>query len=79
MSSIITEETNSINIGTTEIPRFVRISISLLVSQEEVLAKVLCENIGHFTWSYKDMLGLDLELVLHDLEVVKRQSQSRNF
>ena len=41
--------------------------VSLPPKQVDLLIEVLHENVGHFAWSYQDMLGLDPKLVLHHL------------
>ena len=69
MSSIRTEDTREVNIGSLEIPRLVHIVASLSQDQADLLFEVLRENIGRFAWSYQDMPGLDPKLVVHHLSI----------
>lgn len=68
-SSIIIEETIVVNISVTETPRITYIETSLPSEQAGLLIDGLHENIDRFAWSYQDMPGLDLELVMHHLAV----------
>jgi len=69
ISSILTEETRPINISLIEIPHVTYIAASLPPEQADLLIELLCENVGHFAWSYQDMPGLDPKLVVHHLAV----------
>ena len=69
MSSILTEDTREVNIGSFENPQLVHIVASLSEDQDNLLFEILRENIGRFAWSYQDMPGLDPKLVVHHLVV----------
>ena len=50
-----------------EITHITYIATSLPPKKANLLIEVLCKNVGHFAWSYQDMLGLDPKLVVHHL------------
>jgi hypothetical protein len=69
ISSVLAEDTRLVNISLTEIPCITYIAASLPPEQEDLLIEVICENVGHFAWSYQDIPGLDPKLVVHHLAV----------
>ena len=61
----ITEELESINLGTNELPKIIKIGTTLSPSEKEQLVELLRENLEAFAWSYKDMPGVDTDIVQH--------------
>ncbi|XP_038904278.1 uncharacterized protein LOC120090632 [Benincasa hispida] len=58
-------ELKEVNLGTVEEPRPTFISASLSEGDENKYMSLLTECRDVFTWSYKEMLGLDLKVVVH--------------
>lgn len=69
ISLVLIEETRPVNISLTEEPHITYIATSLSPEQVDLLIEIIHENIGHFSWSYQDMLGLYPKLVVHNLAV----------
>lgn len=61
------EEATIIKIGTEEDHKEVKIGMSLANEQAEALSVLLKEFQDVFAWSYKDMPGLDTDIVKHNL------------
>ncbi|MBY3556033.1 hypothetical protein HGI15_22085, partial [Modestobacter lapidis] len=59
------DELISINLGTDESPKIIKIGSTLSVQERESLVEVLRENIEAFAWSYEDMPGIDPDIVQH--------------
>ena len=63
----VEEETEVINIGTAEEVKEVRISAKLSLQARVEFIAFLKEYADVFAWSYDDMVGLDVEIVVHTL------------
>ena len=63
----VEEETKVINIGTAEEVREVRISARLTPQARAEFIAFLMEYADVFAWSYDDMVGLDVKIVVHNL------------
>ncbi|XP_059315447.1 uncharacterized protein LOC132066075 [Lycium ferocissimum] len=63
------DETETINLGDSEIVRETRISVHLTPSQREELINLLRQYIDVFAWSYDDMSGLSTDIVSHKLPI----------
>lgn len=61
------ESIEVINLGTNEEVREVRIGVALEECVKERLINMLKEFSDVFAWSYKDMPGLDTDIVTHKL------------
>ena len=61
------EETEVVNIGTAQEAREVRISALLSPEARAEFIAFLKEYADVFAWSYEDMVGLDVEIVVHNL------------
>ena len=59
------DELESINLGTDELPRIIKIGITLSPAEKEKLIILLKANIEAFAWSYEDMPGIDPDIVQH--------------
>jgi len=56
-----------INLGTEEDKKEVRIEASLDLTVKKRIIKLLKEYVDVFAWSYRDILGLDTNIVVHRL------------
>lgn len=54
---------------TEEHPKPIFINESLSPPEKEDLIQLICEYIDVFAWSYKDMPGLDPQVVMHSLNI----------
>lgn len=70
-SSILVEETKEINLGITNNPHMIHLSASLTPKKDPSSAKFFQQRQIKFAWSYSDMSGLDIDLVMHHLTVAK--------
>lgn len=61
------ESVEVINLGTEEDVKEIKIGVALEESVKEKLVSMLREFSDVFAWSYKDMPGLDTEIVMHKL------------
>jgi len=61
------EEIELVNLGTKEDKKETKIGVSLDASMKERVIELLREFADMFAWSYKDMPGLDPEVVEHCL------------
>lgn len=61
------ESAEVINLGTDEEVKEVKIGVALEESVKERLISMLKEFSDVFAWSYKDMPGLDTDIVVHKL------------
>ena len=59
------EVTEAINLGTEEERREVKIETTLSPTIKERLIDMLREYSDVFAWSYQDMPGLDIDIVVH--------------
>lgn len=64
-SEFVEEET--INLGSEEQPRNVKIGTTLSAEERTEMIKLFTEFEDVFTWSYEDMHGLDTNMVVHRL------------
>ncbi|CAL2270748.1 unnamed protein product [Prunus armeniaca] len=65
----IVDELKELNLGTNEEPRPIFVSALLNPSEEESYHQLLLEYKDVFTWTYKEMSGLDPNVVVHHLAV----------
>ena len=76
------DDLKKINLGTLDDPRPVYISALLTSEEEKIYIELLSEYKDIFSWSYKEMCGLDPKVTVHNL-VVKcgvrpiKQAQNR--
>ena len=63
----VEEKTEVINVDTVEDVRDVRISTLLPPQAKAEFIAFLVEYADVFAWSYEDMVGLDVEIVVHKL------------
>jgi hypothetical protein len=61
------EPVETINLGTEENKKEVKVGTTLKASIKERLIKLLHEYVDVFAWSYQDMPGLDTDIVVHKL------------
>ena len=57
----------TINLGTEEDKKEVKVGSNLEPSIKKHLAQLLHDYVEVFAWSYEDMLGLDTDIVVHCL------------
>lgn len=63
------EPVETINLGTEEEKKEVKIGTTLEANVKERLVKLLQEYVDVFAWSYQDMPGLDTDIVEHKLSL----------
>ncbi|KAK9017849.1 hypothetical protein V6N11_000850 [Hibiscus sabdariffa] len=63
------EELETLNLGTEEERREVKIGITISADTRQNLIKLLQEYIDMFAWSYQDMPGLDEDIAIHRLPI----------
>lgn len=68
-SSVLIEPTQSINIGTTEKARILHLAASMTDTEKLDFIKFFEERCINFAWSYSDMPGLDIDLIMHHLSL----------
>ncbi|GLJ55837.1 hypothetical protein SUGI_1198920 [Cryptomeria japonica] len=68
-SSMLVEETIKTNIGTEEVPHNIFLAQSLTESEKSKFISFFKERQINFSWSYADMPGLDLDLIIRHLTV----------
>ena len=61
------EPVEVVNLGTNEDRKEIKIGAGLENSVKERLVQMLRDYIEVFSWSYKDMPGLDIDIVVHRL------------
>ena len=61
----IKEETKSVNLGTNDKPKMVKIGNTLTSSEKDALVTLLKEFKEVFAWSYEDILGINIDIVQH--------------
>ena len=61
----IKEETKSVNLGTNDEPKMVKIGNTLTSSEKDALVTLLKEFKEVFAWSYEDILGINIDIVQH--------------
>ena len=61
------EYIETINLGTEEDPKEIKLGETLEKSIKERLIKLLHEYVDIVVWSYRDMLRLDTDIVVHRL------------
>ena len=59
------ESIETINLGTYEDPKEIKLGATLEESVKERLIKLLHEYVDIFVWSYRDMPGLDTDIMVH--------------
>ena len=67
----LNEEISEVNIGSQEIPRMLKMGKLIEAPLQNELIQSFHEYSELFAWSYKDMLGLDENFVVHNLVVEK--------
>lgn len=68
-SSILNEDTILVNLGMIDNPQITLIVATLSLKEQKVMTEFLQKGKINFVWTYKDMPGLDIDLVVHHLEV----------
>ena len=63
------DELKELNLGTNEDPRPIYVSMLLSPSEEKSYFELLLNYKDVFSWSYKEMLGLDPKVAVHQLMV----------
>ena len=70
MSSPPFDDLETVDLGTANQPREMRIGTTLSVDERDSLLKLLRSYLDVFAWSYEDMPGLDPSIVQHHLPLV---------
>lgn len=66
-SALLVEMIEEINLGTPNNPKVIHFAVSLSPEEKDEFIRFFLDWQINFAWSYVDMPGLDLELVLHHL------------
>ena len=64
------DDLETVDLGTTDQPREMRIVTTLSANERDSLLKLLRSYLDVFVWSYEDMPGLDPSIVQHHLPLV---------
>ena len=64
------DDPETIDLGTTDEPRELRIGSTLFSYERDSLLQLFRSYLDVFAWSYEDMLGLDPSIVQHHLLLV---------
>jgi hypothetical protein len=65
------EELETIDVGTEEIKRELKIGTMITPKEREDLIVLLRDYVDVFAWSYEDMSGLDTNIVVHRVPLVE--------
>ena len=65
------DELKEINLGTIENPRPIFLSMNLSQEEEDSYKQFIIEYKDVFTWSYKEMPGLDPKVAVYRLAIKK--------
>jgi len=65
------EELETIDVGTEEIKRELKIGTMITPKEREDLIVLLRDYVDVFAWSYEDMPGLDTNIVVHRVPLVE--------
>lgn len=57
------------NIGSQETPHIIHLAQSLSAEELKYFSNLFSEKKINFAWTYFDMLGLDLDLIMHHLSI----------
>ena len=68
------DELKEINLGTTENPRPIILSINLSQEEEDAYKQLMIKYKDVFVWSYKEMFVLDLKVAIHHLAIKKEEN-----
>ena len=63
----IKEETQPINLGTNDDPKMIQVGNTLTTSKKDALVALLTKFKEVFAWLYKDMPGIDIDIVQHNI------------
>ena len=61
------EQVEIVNLGTEEVRKEVKVGATLEVNVKNRMVALLKEYVDIFAWSYQDMPGLDIDIVVHKL------------
>ena len=64
------DDPETVDLGTTNEPRELRIDLALSAAERDSLFQLLRSYLDVFAWSYEDMPGLDPSIVQHHLPLV---------
>jgi hypothetical protein len=62
-------DTISLNLGTPESPKNVKLGAQCLDEEKAKFKELLCEFQDVFAWSYEDLCGFDLALIQHAIPI----------
>ena len=68
-SSILIKPTQLINSGIEESPKVIHVAQLLSTEKKENFAKFFQDKKINFTWTYLDIPGLDIDLIMHHLSI----------
>ena len=67
--TLVSGNTKSVDFGTSDQPRELKIGSSLSLNESSILINLLRSYLDVFAWSYEDMPGLDPSIVQHHLPI----------
>ena len=65
----IKEETQPVNLGTNDEPKMIQVGNTQNSSEKDTLVALLTEFKEVFAWSYKDMPGIDTDIMQHCIPI----------
>jgi hypothetical protein len=60
-----------INVGTKQDRRELKIGTLITVKEKGSLTSLLQDYMDVFVWSYTDMLGLDIDIIVHKVPLIE--------
>jgi hypothetical protein len=60
-----------INVGTRQDRRELKIETLITVKEKGSLTSLLQDYMDVFVWSYTDMLGLDIDIIVHKVPLIE--------
>ena len=60
-----------INVGTRQDRRELKIGTLITVKEKGSLTSLLQDYMDVFVWSYTDMLGLDIDIIVHKVPLIE--------
>lgn len=75
---MLIEPTQPVNLGTDEHPQIIHLAQLLSKEEKKEFTELLQEKKINFAWTYSDMPGLDLDLIMHHLSIAPNTKNVKN-
>ena len=66
---VLIEPTQPINLGIEESPKIIHVGQSLSTEEKVHFTKKIQDKKINFAWTYSNMLGLNIDLIMHHLSI----------